>query len=371
VKLRTTRYDHGRWRSVKAILLVGTRKGLFVLEGEGRAGWTIRGPLCEGWPVFHAIGDPASGTLYAAAASEWHGAGVWRSDDLGETWSLSGDGLSHGEGGPKLSKVSGLTAAHGRLLAGAEAVGIFESRDGGITWSLLSTLAGQPGSEGWNDPANQPPGHLGVPAILPDPGRADRFWAIVQGVGIFETTDDGETWTPRNRGLRADWPLENPEVGYCVHKLVRSPADPDRLYQQNHVGMHRSDDEGRSWTEITEGLPTEFGFAAAAHPHDRDTFYVIPLDPGHGRCMPEGRAAVWRTRDAGSTWERLDRGLPQRNAHLGVLREGMAIDGEDIPGLYFGTSTGQVFASADEGESWTEIASYLPGIRSVEVAAAV
>jgi photosystem II stability/assembly factor-like uncharacterized protein len=134
--------------------------------------------------------------------------------------------------------------------------------------------------------------------------------------------------------------------------------------------MHRSDDEGGSWTEITDGLPTEFGFAAAAHPHDRDTFYVIPLDPGHGRCMPEGRAAVWRTRDAGSTWERLDRGLPQRNAHLGVLREGMAIDGDDVPGLYFGTSTGQVFASTDEGETWTEIASYLPGIRSVEVAAA-
>ena len=132
--------------------------------------------------------------------------------------------------------------------------------------------------------------------------------------------------------------------------------------------MHRSDDGGHSWTEITEGLPTEFGFAAAAHPHDRETFYVIPLDPGHGRCMPEGHAAVWRTRDAGSTWQQLDRGLPQRDAHLGVLREGLAIDSLDEPGLYFGTSTGQVFASADEGESWDEIASYLPAISSVEVA---
>jgi photosystem II stability/assembly factor-like uncharacterized protein len=168
--------------------------------------------------------------------------------------------------------------------------------------------------------------------------------------------------------LRADWPLEDPEVGYCVHKLVMSPVDSDRLYQQNHVGMHRSDDAGGSWTEITEGLPTEFGFAAAAHPHERDTFYVIPLDPGHGRCMPDGKAAVWRTRDAGSTWQRLDEGLPQRNAHVGVLREGMAIDTYDEPGLYFGTSTGQLFASADEGESWSEIASYLPGITSVEVA---
>jgi photosystem II stability/assembly factor-like uncharacterized protein len=147
-----------------------------------------------------------------------------------------------------------------------------------------------------------------------------------------------------------------------------SPVDHDRMYQQNHVGMHRSDDAGKSWTEITEGLPTEFGFAAAVHPHDRDTFYVIPLDPGHARCMPDGKAAVWRTRDAGSSWQRMDEGLPQRDAHLGVLREGMAIDSEDVPGLYFGTSTGQVFASADEGESWSEIASYLPAISSVEVA---
>jgi photosystem II stability/assembly factor-like uncharacterized protein len=147
-----------------------------------------------------------------------------------------------------------------------------------------------------------------------------------------------------------------------------SPVDSERLYQQNHVGVHRSDDAGLSWTEVTEGLPSEYGFACAAHPHDRDTFYVIPLDPGHGRVMPDGHAAVWRTTDAGGTWQRLDSGLPERAAHLGVLREGMTMDSHDTPGVYFGTSTGQVFASADEGESWSEIASYLPGISSVEVA---
>jgi photosystem II stability/assembly factor-like uncharacterized protein len=306
--------------------------------------------------------------MYAAAASEWHGAGIWRSTDLGETWELSSDGLGYDADGLKLSKVSGLTPAHGRVLAGAESVGIFESRDGCATWTLLSTLAGQPGSDRWNDPANQPPGHLGVPAMLPHPEDAQRFWAIVQGVGIFETTDDGASWTPRNRGLRADWPLENPEVGYCVHKLVMSPADTDRMYQQNHCGMHRSDDCGESWTEITDGLPTDFGFAAAAHPHDRDTFYVIPLDGGHGRCMPDGKAAVWRTRDGGERWEKLTRGLPQEHAHLGVLRAAMAIDRHDTPGLYFGTSTGQLFASADEGDTWTELADHLPPIWSVEVA---
>jgi photosystem II stability/assembly factor-like uncharacterized protein len=354
----------------KTVLLIGTRKGCFLLENDGdRRDWDVRGPFCEGWPIYHAVHDPISGTIYAAAASEWHGAGVWRSGDLGESWELSSEGLAYDDGdGLKLSKVSGLTVAHGRVLAGAEAAGVFESRDGGGTWSLLSTLDGQPGRDRWNDPANQPPGHLGLPAILPHPDEPSRFWAVVQGMGIFETTDDGVSWTPRNHGLRADWPLEDPEVGYCVHKLVMSPVDHERLYQQNHCGMHRSDDGGRGWVEITEGLPTDFGFAAAAHPHDRDSFYVIPLDPGHGRCMPEGRAAVWRTRDAGASWQRLDQGLPQSDAHLGVLREGLAIDTQDVPGLYFGTSTGQVFASADEGESWTEIASYLPAIASVEVA---
>src|SRR5437762_10760779 len=183
------------------LLLVGTRKGVFLLESDAdRQKWELRGPYCEGWPVYHAVHDRDSGAIYAAAASEWHGAGVWRSNDLGETWQLSSEGLAYDEEGPKLSKISGLTAAHGRVLAGVEAPGLFESRDGGVTWSLLSTLEGMPGSEGWNDPANQPPGHLGLPAVLPDPDEAAHFWAVVQGVGIFETTDDGTSWTPRNKG---------------------------------------------------------------------------------------------------------------------------------------------------------------------------
>ncbi len=354
----------------RTVLLIGTRKGCFVLESDlDRRDWAVKGPLCESWPVYHAVYEPESGTIFAAAASEWHGSAVFRSSDLGETWTHSSEGLAYDDGDArKVSKVSTLSAAHGRVLVGAEAPGIFESRDGGGTFSLLSTLAGQPGSEMWDNPASQPPGHLGISALHSDPGDAARFWAIVQGIGLFETADGGENWTPRNRGLRADWPREHEEVGFCVHRLVRSPSDPDRMYQQNHVGVYRSDDCAHSWTEITDGLPSEFGFAAAVHPHDRDTFFTIPLDPGHARVMPDGHAAVWRTRDAGSTWQRLDSGLPEHDAHLGVLRTAMAIDDRDVPGLYFGTSTGQVFASIDEGDTWTELAGYLPPVWSVEVA---
>jgi len=353
----------------KTLLTIGTRKGAFLLESDDRRDWTLRGPYCEGWPVYHAIYDPTTGDIYAAAASEWHGSTIWRSPDLGETWKQSSEGLTYGDDdGRKISKVSTLARAGDRLLVGVEAPGIFESRDNGETWSLLSTLSGQHGSEVWDDPANQPPGHLGISGFVTEAGDSDRFFAIVQGIGAFETEDGGSSWTPRNSGLRRDWPADWEDVGFCVHKLVRSPQDGQRMYQQNHVGIHRSDDGGQSWTEITEGLPGDFGFPAAVHPHDRDTFYVIPVDGGHGRTMHDGKATVWRTRDAGSSWQPMRKGLPQEDAHLGVLRQAMVIDTHDVPGLYFGTSTGQVFASADEGETWSEIVGYLPGISSVDVA---
>jgi len=353
----------------KNVLLVGTRKGLFVLDSDDRSDWSVRGPYCESWPIYQAVLDAESGTVYAAAASEWLGSAIWRSADLGETWEHSSEGIGYPEedGGLKLSKVSSVMPAHGRLLVGAESAGLFESTDGGKTFSLVTTFEGHEGRDAWNDPAQQPPGHLGLSAIIPHPDEPERFWVIVQGYSLFETTDGGKTWAPRNKGLRRDWPAEYEEIGFCVHKVTPA-SDFERMYQQNHVGMHRSDDGGKTWTEITEGLPTEFGFAAATHPHDRDTFYVIPLDPGHGRTMPDGHAAVWRTCDAGSTWQQLDNGLPQENAYVGVLREGMAIDGQDEPGLYFGTSTGQLFASTDEGDSWGQIGGLFPGITSVTVA---
>jgi photosystem II stability/assembly factor-like uncharacterized protein len=351
----------------RVMLLVGTRKGLFLLDSDGdRRAWRLRGPLCEAWPIYHAIADPASGALYAAAASEWHGTVVWRSADLGETWEHSGEGLTYGEDGPPLTKVSSLTAAGGRLLAGADYPGVFESVDGGVTWSLFTALEDQPARAAWLSPNASPPGRLGVIATMPHPADPRRLLVNVQGFGVFLSEDGGASWAPRNRGLRADWPLEDPAWGYCVHKLVMAPTDPDRMYAQTHCGVHRSRDGGATWTEISSGLPSDFGFPAAAHPHDRDVAYVIPVDPGHGRLVPGGELAVWRTRDAGERWERLTHGLPGRDAHVGVLREGLAVDTLDTPGVYFGTSTGQLFASADEGASWTEIARYLPGIASVE-----
>ena len=287
----------------QTVLLVGTRKGCFVLESDGdRRDWKVRGPFCEGWPIYHAVHDPDSGAIYAAAASEWHGAGVWRSTDLGETWELSSEGLAYADGGLKLSKVSGLTAAHGRVLAGAEAAGIFESRDGGATWSLLSTLDGQPGREDWNDPANQPPGHLGLPG---DPAAPRRRRPLLGGrAGLRHLRDDR-----RRRVVDAAQPRAARRLAARESRgrLLRAQARDVAGRPRAPVPAEPLSACTAATTPATRGRRSpracrrEFGFAAAAHPHDRDTFYVIPLDPGHGRVMPEGSAAVWRTRDAGST----------------------------------------------------------------------
>ena len=231
----------------------------------------------------------------------------------------------------------------------------------------MTTLDDQPGRDEWNVPTNQPPGHLGLPGLLQDPDDAAHFWVVVQGFGAFETVDGGTTWEPRNRGLRADWPApEDAVVGFCVHKLVLA-ADHERLYQQNHCGMYRSDDGAAPGRRSRRACRRT---SASPRPPTRTTATLLrPAPrPRPPRCMPDGRRRSGGRRDGGSSWRRLDDGLPQRDAFLGVLREGMAIDDLDVPGLYFGTSTGQVFASADEGESWREIASYLPAIASVEVA---
>ncbi|MCG0239939.1 MAG: exo-alpha-sialidase [Firmicutes bacterium] len=353
----------------QVLILVGTRKGAFIVEGdEARDRWEVRGPYCEAWPILHVSYDPASRTLFAVGGSAWYGPAVWRSRDLGRTWTLSSRGLTYGDDGPRLSRLWHVTAAHGSIYVGAEPAGLFRSDDGGEGFVHVAGLRRHPTCPQW-EPGN---GGLCLHSIVVHPTDPRQIWVAASSVGTFYTADGGETWEALNRGLRADYlPPEQrgAEVGYCVHKLRMAPGRPERLYQQNHQGVYRSDDGGRTWQWITDGLPSAFGFPLAVHPRDPDTLYVIPLNgDDRGRYMPDGRAAVWRSRDAGATWERLSEGLPQAHAYLGVLREAMATDPLPTPGVYFGTTTGQLFYSRDEGESWAMVPAFFPPINSVDVA---
>ena len=356
----------------KVILLVGTKKGAFLVESRpDRRRWAIRGPFCEGWPILDVSHDPADGAILAGGASSWYGPAVWRSPDLGATWTHSSDGLTYGDTGPQLTRVWNVTPAGGTIYAGVEPAGLFRSEDGGRSWAHVDGLRAHPSMPDWQ-PGN---GGLICHTIVPDPVDPAHLWVGISAVGVFETTDGGATWTTRNRGIRADFiPGPAPEFGQCVHKVALAAGDrlagePATLYQQNHCGVYRSDDGAASWTEITGALPSEFGFPIGAHPRDPSTAWVVPLNGADkGRFVPGAQAAVWRTRDRGASWSRFGQGLPADNAYLAVLREAMAIDDLEPAGVYIGTSAGQLYGSADEGETWTTIAEHLPSIASVGVA---
>jgi photosystem II stability/assembly factor-like uncharacterized protein len=352
----------------RSSVLLGTPKGAFILDGDSdRASWTVRGPLCDGWQIHDVSVEPGSGTLLAGGANPWYGPAVWRSDDLGETWTHSSEGLTYGDGGPKVKTVWNVTAAHGVVYAGVEPAGLFRSGDGGRTWQHIEGLTNHPTRPEWQPGA----GGLCLHSIVPHRDDPARMWVAASAVGTFETRDSGATWETRNRGVRADFsPVKYPEFGQCVHKLVMAADGGEHRYQQNHCGVYRTSDGGAQWEEITAGLPSQFGFVMAAHPRDPLTTWTIPLtEPEHGRFMPDASAGVWRTRDGGESWIRSGEGLPQRDAYVGVLREALAVDRLDPVGVYFGTSTGQVYASADEGRTWSLIADHLPPIWSVDVAA--
>jgi photosystem II stability/assembly factor-like uncharacterized protein len=351
--------------ATRVLLLVGTRKGAFIAESDAaRAAWTLRGPMCEGWPVHDVSVDAASGLIYAAAGSPWYGPAVWRSEDLGVTWTHASAGLTYGDDGPAIPTVWSVTAARGSVFAGVEPAGLFRSDDGGATWSHVAGLTEHPSRPAWQ-PGN---GGLILHTIVPHASDPRRMWVGISAVGTFETRDGGATWETRNRGVRADFmPDPDPEFGQCVHKLVAAAGEPETLYQQNHCGVYRSSNGGATWDEITAGLPSEFGFAMVAHPRDPATAWVVPLSAAdRGRFMPDAAAAVWRTGDRGASWERLAAGLPQEHAYLGVLREAMAVDHLDPVGISFGTSNGELWTSADEGASWRQVAAHLPDIWSVE-----
>jgi photosystem II stability/assembly factor-like uncharacterized protein len=372
---------------------VGTTKGAFLIaEGSDRSGWSVRGPFCDGWPINHVIGDAEAGTIWAGGGGDWHGAGVWRSDDGGESWRVTRltrgtmdewaakdagfaamigwkeEPLPFGDG---FSQIWSLGQAGGTLYAGTKPANLLESRDGGATWRRLDSLTDHPSAESWN------PGAAGLVlhTIVSDPADARKLWLAISAAGVFASEDGGRTWERRNRLANAaacdghDHPAapRNGETGHCVHNMMRAAGPGDVLYQQNHHGVWRSSDGGRSWEDITPGLPSTFGFAIRVHPRDPGTIWTLPLNGDSiGRYPPEAAAAVWRSRDGGRTWAGLRDGLPQTSCYFTVLRQAMAGDTRDPAGIYFGTNSGSVFASRDEGDSWVEIARHLPTILAVE-----
>lgn len=351
----------------KVLVLLGTKKGAFIAESDAdRRSWKLRGPFCETWPMNHVVADPKTGTIWGAGGNEWFGPAVWKSTDLGETWTHSSEGLAYAEGEEPIKAVWSLAKGNGSLYAGVQPAGLFRSDDFGQSWQHIDGLQQHPSRPHWN------PGGAGLilHSLVLDPDDHDRIWIGISAAGVFYSGDGGATWEPRNLGTRADFMPEGenyPEFGQCVHNLVMAPGMPNRLYQQNHCGMYRSDDGGKRWVSIEKGLPSTFGFPAAAHPRDPETLYLVPLNgDSAGRYVPDAKAAVWRTRDAGKQWQAMRNGLPQENAYIGVLRQAMATDRLDPSGVYFGTSSGALFASADEGESWINVAQHLPTILSVE-----
>lgn len=350
----------------RVLILLGTRKGAFILQGDAaRRDWSLRGPFCEAWPINHVIGG-RDGTIYAGGGNAWFGPAVWKSTDLGETWSHSSEGLAYAAGEDPIPAVWSLAERAGTLYAGVEPAGLFRSADGGQSWSHVAGLREHPSRQKWQPGA----GGLILHAIVPHPDDAEQMWIAISAAGVFYTADGGRTWTPRNSGTRCDYnpPEERyPEFGQCVHGLAMAAGRPDRLYQQNHCGMYCSADGGVSWQSMEAGLPSTFGFPVVAHPRDPDTVFLLPLNGDSvGRYVPDGKAAVWRSRNGGATWEAKRAGLPQDNAFFGVLRQAMAADPLSPAGIYAGTNTGTLYASADEGETWSCIAQHLPPISSVE-----
>jgi BNR/Asp-box repeat len=389
----------------KVRVLVGTKKGAFILTADGkRQKWEVSGPHFSGWEIFHVKGSPAApNRIFASQTSGWFGQIVQRSDDGGKTWIQPGtppgepttgpDGMPKGESNKFVydtSAESGKTLTTHRwydgtqhpwefkrvwhfepsltdpdtVYAGVEDAALFVSRDGGQNWKELSGLRGHGTGPNWQPGA----GGMCLHTILLDPKNFGRIYIAISSAGAFRTDDAGKTWKPINKGLHSQYiPDPDAEVGHCVHRIALHPSRPNVLFMQKHWDVMRTDNAGDSWREVSGNLPTDFGFVIDVHAHEPETVYVVPIKSDGEHFVPEGKLRVYRSRTGGNEWEALTKGLPQQNCYVDVLREAMAVDSCDPCGVYFGTTGGKVYASADAGDSWAPIVRDLPAVFSVEV----
>ncbi|MBC5810164.1 MAG: exo-alpha-sialidase [Candidatus Eremiobacteraeota bacterium] len=365
----------------KVRVLVGTRKGAFVLESDAkREKWDVGGPFFTGWEIYHVKGSPLDpNRLYASQSSGWFGQLIQRSDDGGKTWQPMGNEFAYDgvpgthqwyDGTPRPWEFKRVWPLEPSLTepdtvyAGVEDAALFRSSDGAATWHEISGLRKHGSGPSWQPGA----GGMCLHTIIQHPTDAARMFVAISAAGAFRTDDGGTTWLPINRGLKSEQiPDPNAEVGHCVHNLAMHPSRPDVLFMQKHWDVMRSDDAGDNWREISGNLPTDFGFPIDVHAHEPETIYVVPIKSDMEHIPPDGKLRVYRSRTGGNEWEALTKGLPQRACYINVLRDAMAVDALDSCGVYFGTTGGQVYASSDAGDSWAPIVRDLPAVLSVEV----
>jgi hypothetical protein len=362
-------------------LLVGTRKGAFVLTSDGRReSWDVEGPHFGGWEVYHVNGSPAQPErLYASQSNGWFGQVVQRSDDGGKTWQAMGNDFRYqGDVGTHLwydatprpwefTRIWHLEPSRldpDTVFAGAQDAALYRSTDGGQSWEELTGLRNHATAPAWQPGA----GGLCLHTILLGPDDPARMFVAISAAGVFRSDDAGVTWRPANRGLSSEGLIADPDadVGHCVHKIALHPSRPDVLFMQKHWDVMRSDDGAQSWYEVSGDLPSDFGFALGVHAHEPETVYVVPITSDSEHFPPDGRLRVYRTRVGGNEWEPLTRGLPQSNCYVDVLRDAMSIDSLEPCGVYFGTTGGQVYASGDAGDNWSAAVRDLPPVLSVE-----
>jgi photosystem II stability/assembly factor-like uncharacterized protein len=361
-------------------VLVGTRKGAFIMTADGRRrDWKINGPFFGGWEIYHMKGSPVDANrIYASQSTGWFGQLVQRSNDGGQTWEAVGnkftydgtpgthqwyDGTPHPWEFKRVWHLEPSLSDPDTVYAGVEDAALFRTTDGGQTWQELPALRSQQGDK-WAPGA----GGMGLHTIILDPSNPQRIFVAISAAGAFRTDDGGQTWKVITKGLKSQYIADpNAEVGFCVHRLALHPARPNVLFMQLHWDVMRTDNAGDQWHEVSGNLPTDFGFPIEVHPHEPDTVYVVPIKSDSEHYVPDGKLRVYRSRTGGNDWEPLTNGLPQENCYVNVLRDAMAVDRLDSGGIYFGTTGGQVYVSPDGGDHWSAIAEHLPAVVSVEV----